>query len=272
MVMLVAVIGPVDPLAAGGVPVTVMQEPETTAAEVAACVWVKTVDDVHPTVTWPVCGFWTSMEVAVMVATVPNALGVVGRVETPADGSLVEACALVEVLAGEPQAAANNIRAPSAAMLQAAITAPTFGRGSPTGTADREVSPGTRSRALSGTRARTALLQPRNTISAYASSVHGGVSVSPRWSGLVWSGGLTIGWCRRRSRPIYRLLARAPPEAEARTRPGRTTRARCARPPSACHPSLVSQGVNRREARSSACRVHTKPHPYGNCRDYGDGR
>ena len=128
IVKLDAVIGPVEPPLAGRAPTTMTQAPGTTAASEAVSVWVNTVDDVHPTVTWPVWGFCTSIDVAVIAATVPDALGVVGRVETLADDGLLETCALVGALADEPHAAASSASAARAVMTPARSAGPLFRR------------------------------------------------------------------------------------------------------------------------------------------------
>jgi hypothetical protein len=76
-VTLVAATGPVVAPLEDGVPVTVAQSPTATADTVAVTVWLKVVVEVQLTVTWPLSGFWTSMDVEAREATVPDAEGVV---------------------------------------------------------------------------------------------------------------------------------------------------------------------------------------------------
>ncbi|MGA2037062.1 MAG: hypothetical protein ABSH04_05700 [Acidimicrobiales bacterium] len=108
-VTLEAVTGPlVAPLEAG-VPVTVTQSPTVTADTDAVSVWVKVVVEVQLTVTWPLWEFWTSIDVPVIDATVPDAVGIVGLV----DGAEVEglaAASLAEEV--ELQATASKDSAP----------------------------------------------------------------------------------------------------------------------------------------------------------------
>lgn len=109
-VTVMALTGPVvdEPPEARG-PVAVMQSPTDTAEAETVSVWVKVVVGVQLTVTWPVSGFCTSIEVPLIVATVPAADGVVGR------GGSVEDVAAFEVplAAAELQAAASTATAPS---------------------------------------------------------------------------------------------------------------------------------------------------------------
>jgi len=108
-VTVVAVTGPlVEPLEAG-VPVAVTQSPTATSDTEDVSVWVKVVEEVQLTVTWPLEP-WTSIDVPAMDATVPDADGTVGLVE----GADVEAplAASWAEDGDELQAAANNARAP----------------------------------------------------------------------------------------------------------------------------------------------------------------
>lgn len=78
-VTLAAVTDLIGPVEDWGVPVAETQAPAVTAEALAARVSVKVVADVQLTDTSPVCGFWTSIDVPAMAATVPDADGVVGR-------------------------------------------------------------------------------------------------------------------------------------------------------------------------------------------------
>jgi hypothetical protein len=112
MTTLVAVTGPVvDPDVAGD-PVAVTQSPTATFEAAAVTVWVNVVDDVQLTVTCPLSGFWTSIDVPVMAATVPDAPGWVGRVGTDVD--VDDEAALGDAL--ELHAAAANESALSTAI------------------------------------------------------------------------------------------------------------------------------------------------------------
>ena len=58
---------------AGAIAVT--QEPVLIAAKVVVTSWLNFVDDVHPTATWPDCGFCTCIVEPATAATVPLAAG-----------------------------------------------------------------------------------------------------------------------------------------------------------------------------------------------------
>jgi hypothetical protein len=69
-------------------PETVTQSPTATEDAGTVTIWVKAVDVVQLTVTWPLCWFWTSMEEPVMTATEPEAPG---NERVPEDPDDVEA-------------------------------------------------------------------------------------------------------------------------------------------------------------------------------------
>jgi hypothetical protein len=106
----VAVTGPFEPLDPP-VPDAVTHSPTVTAEDETLTVWVNDVVGVQLTVTWPLSGFWTSIEVPLIAATLPLAPGGVGRDEG-ADWD--ELAALAELGDEELQAAHSAPSAPSA--------------------------------------------------------------------------------------------------------------------------------------------------------------
>ena len=56
-------------------PLTVTQSPAATEEAGTVAVWVKVVEGVQLTVTWPLCGFWTSMVEPERAATEPEVNG-----------------------------------------------------------------------------------------------------------------------------------------------------------------------------------------------------
>jgi hypothetical protein len=91
---LVPAIGPLVEFFEAGFPVTVTQSPTATSDTVEVTVWVKVVEGVQLTVTCPVSGFWTSIELPVTAATLPDAPGIVGRVDGAEVAGLLAAKAL----------------------------------------------------------------------------------------------------------------------------------------------------------------------------------
>jgi hypothetical protein len=54
------------------VPVAVTQSPLATEETDTVAIWLNVVEEVHDTVVWPVCAFWTSIDVPEIAATEPE--------------------------------------------------------------------------------------------------------------------------------------------------------------------------------------------------------
>jgi hypothetical protein len=94
-------------------PVTTTQSPTATVDADAVVDWVKLVDGVQLTVTWPVCWLWTSMEDPASAATDPTVPGNAPPAGAGPDPELAGATVVVEdadAVEVAPQAARREAR------------------------------------------------------------------------------------------------------------------------------------------------------------------
>lgn len=121
MIVTVLAATEVDP---PGFPTALTQSPTATCDSETDTVWVKVVEGVQLTVTWPLCGFCTSMEVPLSAATVPDAAGSEGRVEGDLLDALLALADAFEVVfvVEDPQAAAASATTPRIGTTYRALT------------------------------------------------------------------------------------------------------------------------------------------------------